>query len=163
MEMAYASAGVALEEPPIKDEPMGRERSALRLLATAHLESHFEADVDGGACNLHPDGSRRCDGGRVWSIWQIRPSQGLVFTPSGGYGYGASGYHGVDLVRSWPLAARFAHRMMRESYRKGSLCVYTGEDCGGEHPLADWRERFAEQYMKQHPMGGYSGPTVSNL
>lgn len=52
------------DEAPLFGGPLGRERTAALLVAVAYMESGLRVDVD--------TGSRRGDGGRSCTLWQLQ-------------------------------------------------------------------------------------------
>lgn len=138
-------------------------RKAMLLAALAYYEgARFARYVDEGRCHdwMHlvynheplPDdayveiGGKRldllkfgnCDGGRAWSLWQIRPDS--LERPK---------LEGPEL-RDRSYAASIALGIVRLSMRdRGDLCDYTGENPAGGCPKARERLDFAAKAFKR--------------
>jgi hypothetical protein len=147
------------KEPPLFLAPDGRMQTGVLLASLAFHEGRFFKFVDDGTCNergYKADRRGTCDNGRAYSIWQIQPGKpGLILFGDSWSWWNSrtaeSRITGEDLIRDRRLAARVSLHMARQSFRAGSLCVYTGEPCKGGHPNANVRLQTAAEWTRGHP------------
>jgi len=154
------------QEAPLARGP--RFTGAL-LAALAFFEGAFLSYVDDGSCNSdrwrlqayakHITWSTKiCDAGNAFSLWQIHPEGGVVFTANGEWehrgAFDAMGRARDGVITGKMLtidritAIRVALAFVRKSYRvTGGLVGYTGEP-GPNYPKARARERFVENWLR---------------
>jgi hypothetical protein len=125
VDIAAAIADVVQTEEPLFSGPLGRERTASVLVATAWLESGFRVDI--------ASGETRGDKGRACSLWQVQapPVPCAVF------------------VHDRRAEAAYALSLMRRSFAAtrgmpldDRLRVFASgrTDCGGEASRARMQE-----------------------
>jgi hypothetical protein len=144
-EIAADIADVALTDEPAFKGELGRVKTALLLTAIASYESNFDARTDRGLSVRPGDNDR----GAAVGLWQTHLYAPLL----------PEGWTREDLASDRKKAARFALRMVRESFRvcAGRPAVellgwYTrgGNGCApsvkGEHRMSR-----AMRWLEAHP------------
>jgi len=152
------------EKPLFKDDEFRVKTGLLMISIAYHEAGSFAKNVDEGKCYKH-----QCDHGNAFSMWQIHPHTGLVFSGDT-WDYVANKTKqwrkdhvdeiitGSRLVQERQLAIKVALRMARQSLRSVSnLCIYTGEWNSETGKCIDspWRARArmndAILFLKRHP------------